>query len=133
VAWYRQWAKEHTLLPGAPPEPAALAALLQPAPAERPAHEQSLVEPFRVAGEDAARGWRRGPGHLAWQLPVEQHDFAGSYSSLKRFLQRLDPGEPRATTLRLEVDPGTEAQVNFGFAGQLLIPSTIGAGGRGCS
>src|SRR3989441_7752371 len=47
VARYRQWATEHKVLPGALPEPAALAALLQPAPAERPAHEQSLVEPFR--------------------------------------------------------------------------------------
>jgi transposase len=36
-------------------------------------------------------------------------------------VRRLDPGEPRAT-LRLEVDPGTEAQVDFGFAGHLLDP-----------
>ena len=46
-----------------------------------------------------------------------------AYSSIKRFLRRLDPGEPRAT-LRLEVDPGTEAQVDFGVAGQLLDPDS---------
>jgi transposase len=88
-------------------------------PTERPAHEQSLVEPFR---EQVKTLHDRGvEGQAIWQLLVEQHDFAGSYSSIKRFVRRLDPGEPRAT-LRLEVDPGTEAQVDFGFAGPLLDP-----------
>src|SRR5512134_294833 len=45
VARYRQWAKDQGLLQAALPEPAVLATLLQPAPAERPAQEQSLVEP----------------------------------------------------------------------------------------
>ena len=119
VARYREWATEQKLLPGALPDPAALAALLQPAPAERPAQEQSLVEPFR----DQVKTLHEGgvEGQAIWQLLVEQHDFAGSYSSLKRFLRRLDPGAPRVT-LRLEVEPGTEAQVDFGFAGQLLDP-----------
>jgi hypothetical protein len=40
VARYREWATAQMLLPGALPEPAVLAALLQPAPTERPAHEQ---------------------------------------------------------------------------------------------
>ncbi len=105
VARYREWATEQKLLPGALPDPAALAALLQPAPAERPAQEQSLVEPFR----DQVKTLHEGgvEGQAIWQLLVEQHDFAGSYSSLKRFLRRLDPGAPRAT-LRLEVEPGTD-------------------------
>ena len=47
VARYRHWATEQKVVPGKLPDPAALAALLQPAPAERPAQEQSLVEPFR--------------------------------------------------------------------------------------
>ena len=85
VARYRQWATERKLLPGALPDPAALAALLQPAPAERPAQEQSLVEPFR----DQVKTLHEGgvEGQAIWQLLVEQHDFAGSYSSLKRFLR----------------------------------------------
>jgi hypothetical protein len=119
VARYREWATEQKLLPGALPEPAVLAALLQPTPAERPAHEHSLVEPFRERVK--ALHDQGVEGQAIWQLLVEQHDIAGSYSSLKRFLRRLDPGEPRAT-LRLEVDPGTEAQVDFGFAGQVLDP-----------
>ena len=45
VARYRQWATEQKLLPGALPEPAALAALLQPAPSERPARRVLPPEP----------------------------------------------------------------------------------------
>lgn len=121
VARYREWATERKLLVAALPEPAALAALLEPAPTERPVHEQSLVEPFREQVETLHD--RGVEGQAIWQLLVEQHDFAGSYSSIKRFLRRLDPGAPRAT-LRLEVDPGAEAQVDFGFAGQLLDPES---------
>ena len=47
VARYREWAKDQGLLQAVLPEPAVLATLLQPAPTERPAQEQSLVEPFR--------------------------------------------------------------------------------------
>jgi transposase len=121
VARYRQWAKDQGLLQAALPEPAVLATLLQPAPTERPAQEQSLVEPFR---ERVTALHERGvEGQAIWQLLVDEHDFAGSYSSIKRFLRRVAPPETRAT-LRLEVDPGTEAQVDFGFAGQLLDPES---------
>ena len=119
VARYRQWAKDQGLLRAALPAPAVLATLLQPVPTERPAQEQSLVEPFR---ERVKALHERGvEGQAIWQLLVDEHDFAGSYSSIKRFLRRVAPPETRAT-LRLEVDPGTEAQVDFGFAGQLLDP-----------
>ena len=48
VARYRVWAARHGVLDGGPlPAPATLAELLTPAPSERPAHEQSLVEPWR--------------------------------------------------------------------------------------
>jgi transposase len=52
---------------------------------------------------------------------IEERGFTGSYSSVKRFLRRIAPPSVRAT-LRLEVPPGEEAQVNFGFAGQFLDP-----------
>src|SRR4029453_8691362 len=39
------------------------------------------------------------------------------------FLRRLAPARSRAT-LRLEVEPGEEAQVDFGFAGQFLDPES---------
>jgi hypothetical protein len=61
-------------------------------------------------------------GQAIWQLLVEEHRFTGSYSSVKRFLRRVAPALARAT-LRLEVEPGEEAQVDFGFAGQFLDPN----------
>ncbi|MGH7309377.1 MAG: IS21 family transposase [Candidatus Rokuibacteriota bacterium] len=123
VARYRQWATDQGFLaPGAPlPEPATLAALLPPAPLERPAHEQSLVEPFR---ERVKTLQKEGvEGQAIWQLLVDEHDFVGSYSSVKRFLRRLAPPEVRAM-LRLEVDPGEEAQVDFGYGGTFIDPET---------
>jgi transposase len=91
-----------------------LAALLAAPPATRPAQEQSLVEPF---SEQVLAWHAQGvEGKAIWQLLVEQHGFGGSYSSLKRFLRRAAPPTPRAT-LRLEVDPGAEAQVDFGYGG----------------
>ena len=47
IARYRQWATRQGLLHAALPDPATLAALPRPAPAERPAHELSRIEPFR--------------------------------------------------------------------------------------
>ena len=122
VARYRVWAGRHSVLEGGPlPDPAALASLLTPAPTERPAHEQSLVEPWR---ERVLALHERGvEGQAIWQLLVEEHGFTGSYSSVKRFLRRLAPARSRAT-LRLEVEPGEEAQVDFGYAGQFLDPES---------
>jgi transposase len=121
VARYRQWATAHGLPQAALPEPAALAALLEPAPTARPAHEQSLVEPFRERVK--ALQDQGVEGQAIWQLLVDEQQFTGSYSSVKRFLRRLTPPDTRAM-LRLEVDAGAEAQVDFGFAGQFLDPES---------
>ena len=121
VAHYRRWAATHGLLTGPLPEPAALAALLAAPPVERPAQEQSLVEPFH---EQVLAWHAQGvEGQAIWQLLVERHGFGGSYSSIKRFLRRVAPPTPRAT-LRLEVDPGEEAQVDFGFGGVYRDPES---------
>jgi transposase len=119
VARYRAAAAQHRWLEGPLPDPAVLAETLRPVAPARPPHEQSLVEPFR---EPVQRWHEQGvEGQAIWQLLVEQHGFTGSYSSLKRFLSRLAPPEVRAT-VRVEVAPGTEAQVDFGYAGQFLDP-----------
>lgn len=123
VARYHQLAAAHgLLLPGAAlPEPAAVAALGRPpAAGAPPAHEQSLVEPFRDVVKTLLD--QRVEGQAIWQLLVDQRGFTGSYSSVKRFLRRLAPPERRAV-LRLEVEPGAEAQVDFGTAGRLLDPA----------
>jgi hypothetical protein len=54
---------------------------------------------------------------------VDQHGFIGSYSAIKRFLRRLTPAGDGAT-IRLEVAPGEEAQVDSGFAAPFFDPET---------
>ena len=105
VARYREWAETREVLTGGLPTPAALAAWLHPAPQERPSHEHSLVEPFRewvvALQKDGVEG------QAIYQLLVEQHQFGGSYSSVKRFLRQLAPAAVRGT-LRIEVAPGDD-------------------------
>lgn len=120
VTRYRVWAAGHGVLDGGPlPDPATLAGLLERPAAARPSQEQSLVEPWRK--RVLARQEQGVEGQAIWQLLVEQHGFTGSYSSVKRFLRRVTPPPVRAT-LRIEVPPGEEAQVDFGAAGQFLDP-----------
>jgi hypothetical protein len=71
VAHYRVWAARHAVLTGGPlPDPATLAGLLEPAPTERPAHEQSLVEPLRERVlAPSLGGLRRGLPRRAFMLP----------------------------------------------------------------
>lgn len=119
VAKYRHWAREQGLLTGPLPEAGALAARLQATAGPPPPQAESGVTPFR----DQVLAWHQQgvEGQAIFQLLVEQHGFTGSYSAVKRFLRRLDPPGPRAT-IRVEVAPGEEAQVDFGFAGLLFDP-----------
>jgi transposase len=122
VARYRTWAQQHELLTGELPSLERLAELRQPVQSSaRLPHEQSQVEPFREQVE--ALHHSGVEGQAIWQILVDQHGFTGSYSAIKRFLRRLRPPGDGAT-LRLEVAPGDEAQVDFGFAGQCFDPET---------
>jgi transposase len=59
-----------------------------------------------------------------WRLLKETQDLVVGYSSIKRYLRKeFDVGVPRVT-VRLEVDPGHEAQVDFGYAGLMRDPET---------
>ena len=79
VAHYRRWAATHSLLTGPLPEAATLAALLTVPPAQRPAQEQSLVEPF---GEQVLAWHAKGvEGQAVWQLLVEQLGFGATRRS----------------------------------------------------
>ena len=120
VARYRRWARAQGLLDGELPDAATLAARLQRTTGPPPPQIQSQVAPFRAH----VLAWHQQgvEGQAIYQLLVEQHGFAGSYSAVKRFLRRLDPPIPRAT-LRIEVPPGAEAQVDFGAAGLLFDPA----------
>jgi transposase len=78
---------------------------------------ESLCEPFRaVIEEKLGQGLT---GQRIYQDLTAGHGFAASYSSVRRFLQRLDQGRPLPFR-RLEVLPGEEAQVDFGTGAPIL-------------
>ncbi len=120
VKKYRKWATEQHLLTGELPPTDRLLALLQATVPEAPPPQiDSAVEPHRQRVADwHAQGLEAQAIH---QKLVKDQGFTGSYSAVWRFVQKLDPGPP-AATVRVEVDPGAEAQVDFGYVGKLLDP-----------
>lgn len=53
----------------------------------------------------------------------QNHEYTGSYSSVRRFVNQLRPNQPRAT-IRLHSRPGEEVQIDFGSAGLMVDPMT---------
>jgi len=80
---------------------------------------KSLCEPFRAVIE--AKLQQGLSGQRIYQDLVAEHSFAGSYSSVRRFLQRLDRSRPLPFR-RLEVLPGEQAQVDFGVGAWIVRP-----------
>jgi len=73
--------------------------------------QRSRCEPFRpVVREKLELGLS---AQRIWQDLVAEHGFAGSYSSVKRFVRRLTAATPLPFR-RIETPPGQEAQVDFG-------------------
>ena len=74
------------------------------------AQRRELIESLRRAGVEAQTIYER--------LRAE-HGFAGSYSTLRRFVNELS-GTEREVFCRIETKPCEEAQVDFGYAGTVL-------------
>ena len=99
------------------PGDAALAERLRPRGERR--STISLVEPF---AEDVKRWWREGIAATTITAALKRkHGFRGSYSSVRRFVQRLDAAHPAATVI-LEFAPGEAAQVDFGKGPATTVP-----------
>lgn len=122
VTKYRRWAEAEGLLEGPLPGAGALqAALARSLPAALPPQQRSSLEPYRA--EVAAL--------LAQQVEVaairarleERHGHPVSYSAVRRLAARLAP-PARPAFVRVEVAPGSEAQVDFGYAGLTRDPAT---------
>lgn len=99
------------------PESAELTERLGPVPA--PPRVGSTVEPYRgivsewlTAGVEAMTIFDRLRDH---------HGYDGSYSSVRRFVRRIAPSEPKAV-VRVHTAPGEQAQVDFGSAGKFVDP-----------
>jgi len=85
-----------------------------PSPSSGP---ESLCEPFRVVIEEKRE--QGLTGQRIYQDLVAGHGFVASYSSVRRFLQRLGQSQPLPFR-RLEVLPGEQAQVDFGVGAPIL-------------
>jgi transposase len=105
----------HGLVSGPLPDPATLQAVLAATlPVAQPPTMPSSVAPFRERVVDLrARGVECRAIH---QILRDECGFAGAYQSVYRFVRRLEPRTPDAV-VRVETDPGHEAQVDFGYAG----------------
>lgn len=87
----------------------------------RPAMSSTLA-PFRTQVEAWAD--QGIAGTTIYRALVRNHQFAGSYSAVRRFLQRHESTRPVAATTVLEFAPGEAAQVDFGAGPQLIDRAT---------
>ncbi len=82
----------------------------------------SCVEPYR---SEVARWAEQGIQYRTiYQALVRQYGFAGSYSSVYRFIRSLELTTPKAT-VHLDFAPGEAAQVDFG-SGPVVIDTRTG-------
>jgi transposase len=116
AADFRQIAQAEGWLSNGPlPEDSELAARLENK--SQPAVQSSLVAPY---ADEVESWWKEGiQGTTIHQAMVRKHGFAGSYSSVRRFLSSLKQDNPQASTI-LEFEPAEAAQVDFG-AGPRII------------
>ena len=85
-----------------------------------PPQTVSSVEPYR---ELVVQRHRDGVAGTAILQRLYERGSTGTLASLYRFLHGLEPYRP-AATVRVEREPGSEAQVDFGYAGRMLDPVT---------
>ena len=116
---YKLWGEEqgyldpNQLLPTATELEVALGPVRQPPQMTSSlADYQSFVEQLLAQGVEMT---------AIWQRLKDNYKYQGSYSAVRRFVQRLQPAEPQAF-VRVQCEPGEELQVDFGSAGQLFDP-----------
>lgn len=120
---YREWAQAQGLLEGElPPLEGLLEHLAASFQEKTPPQNQSSVEPYR----SQIREWvKQEVETAAIRQRLLERGYTGSYAAVWRFVRALKDGQASTdTTVRLETKPGEEAQVDFGYAGQMLDPAT---------
>jgi len=118
---YRQWATAEGLLSGPLPQLPELQARLAASQPPAPPQTVSTVEPHRATVQDLLdKGLET---EAIFQRLREQHGFAGHYQAVWRFVHKLQASDPDVT-VRVEVAPGVEVQVDFGYAGRMYDPVT---------
>jgi len=121
VRRYVKWAAGQGLLTGPLRSVEAVHALLRATmPGRQPPQQVSSVAQY---GDEIKEFRRRGMEMAAITVRLEErHGKPVSYEAVRRFVHNLEGVEPDVC-VRLEVEPGTEAQVDFGHGG-LTIDET---------
>lgn len=111
------WLEEGAILP----DPEGISKTIQDVQQVDPIpHETSGVEPHRELVKMLLQHADMSVT-VVYQRLVEV-GYAGSYSSVRRFVAKLRGPTIPEGFCRIEVAPGTEAQVDFGFLGMLFDP-----------
>ena len=116
---YRELAAQHGYLkPGSPmPDAATLRAVLGPDP--QPPRQPSSIEPYRDLVQRLID--QQVEMTAIYQQLRDDYQYTGSYSAVRRFVNRLSPHQPDAV-VRVHTLPGEELQVDFGHLGWLFDP-----------
>jgi transposase len=120
---YVKWAGHNGLLDTdrALPSADAVQTLLdETKPQQRPPQQTSTLEKYTQEVQ-RLRGFGMEIAAIKTRLE-ENHRRDFSYEALRRLVKRIDPLVPDAV-VRVEVEPGSEAQVDFGYAGLTLDDS----------
>jgi transposase len=118
---YAAWAQHHDLLTGELPPLEALQKLLDTTCADPlPPQNTSSVERHRA---HVLQLRKEGVEIAAIRQRLQERGYTGSYSAVYRFVRKLEPATPDIT-VRVECQPGQEAQVDFGYGGRMLDPTT---------
>jgi transposase len=121
VSRIRAWAQREGLLTGELPAMADLHAQLDRLYVDDGTPQnRSAVAPYR---QEVIRLHQEGVERAAIWERLKERGFTGSYSAVWRYLQKLDPTAP-TVTVRVETEPGMEAQVDFGYAGKMIDPNS---------
>jgi transposase len=128
IAKYREWATAQGLLHGELPTAAQLQVLhAATLPVIPPPQQRSTVEAYR---NEIIALRARGLEAAAIRVRLEErHGHPVSYSAIWRLVQRLraeagvhERARGQGVVVRVEVLPGSEAQVDFGYAGVSVDP-----------
>jgi len=122
VMRYRTWADGQGLLAGDLPDPATLHRLIATTlPVVQPPQQTSSVAAYR---DEIVQMRERGMEIAAIRSRLEErHGGPISYSAVWRLVQHLEP-RGREVVVRIEGTPGSEGQVDFGYAGLTIDPAT---------
>lgn len=117
VKRYRKWAQAEGLLVAALPGVEVLQQRIEQTLAEKAAPQN--VSSAQAYGERIEKLYGEGVEVAAIHQRLQEAGYRGSYWSIYRYVRKLKVVQP-AVTVRVESQPGEEAQVDFGYAGLLM-------------